>query len=212
MGKLKDLTNKKFGKVTILSRTNKPNSRSNKSRDSFWLGLCECGSQKIYAGGDIQKINFKGCGCSRKNINANQAKMGTAMYIYKNRYSDGDISFEDFLKMSNEYCFYCGAAPYKSFNLYKLKDGCTKLSAENGYFTYNGLDRIDQNLPHFKNNVVTCCAICNWMKTNHSSYDFIKHITKIYFNLTDLKENPVFVKISSSGLKESNAHDLIIGV
>lgn len=31
-------------------------------------------------------------------------------------------------------------------------------------------------------------------------------------NLVDLKDNPVFVKISSSGLKESNAHDLIMGI
>jgi hypothetical protein len=177
--KLNDLTNKKFGKVTVLGRASKPDTRSKKARDSFWLCLCECGAQKIFAGGDIQKLRFKGCGCSRKNNTPYEAKMGTAKIIYKHRYSDGDLSFEDFLLLANKQCHYCGEFPTRIFNPYKIKYGNTKLSEDNGHFIYNGLDRIDNNLLHSKNNVVPCCWNCNAAKRNLHIDDFMKWIMQI---------------------------------
>lgn len=35
-------------------------------------------------------------------------------------------------------------------------------------FVYNGLDRINSSLPHYKNNVVPCCYTCNKMKNDRS--------------------------------------------
>ncbi len=53
---------------------------------------------------------------------------------------------------------------------------CSKALQETG----SGLDRIDSNIGYLLSNVVPCCKICNVMKNNLETPEFLAHIEKIY--------------------------------
>lgn len=56
-----DLTEKKFGRLTILKRM-----ASNKWGKSCWLCRCDCGKEKIIVGNNIKSGITKSCGCLQK--------------------------------------------------------------------------------------------------------------------------------------------------
>lgn len=63
MGKMIDLTNQKFGRLTVIGPAPRPKSAKDKSQ--FWLVLCDCGNQKIVDGHNLRSGNTKSCGCSK---------------------------------------------------------------------------------------------------------------------------------------------------
>jgi len=67
---------------------------------------------------------------------------------------------EEIIKQS---CFYCGNLP----NNIKR----TKNSLDNG-FKYSGIDRQDPTKDYTKYNVVPCCKICNYAKSNMNVKEF----------------------------------------
>jgi len=114
-----------------------------------------------------------------------EPNIASAKDVFRARYSDGDLTFEQFLELSSCDCFYCGAKPSNKHNRYKMvlngkETKRSKYAQDNGDFIYNGLDRVDNSLPHNLNNLVPCCKICNEMKSVRSIDDFAKQIVKLY--------------------------------
>ncbi len=171
--------------------------------------LCVCGN--------FFKIRLdaktKSCGCLTTKISARKntgristkrrtvedAILASARVVFRHHgYNDGDLSFEDFLNLSQLNCYYCSAPPSNTYHIGYRKDGTirqftkkTKVFGEvvkpaahylgtEACFIFNGIDRVDSNLTHLKNNVVPCCKICNWMKNKFSQADFLSQIEKIY--------------------------------
>lgn len=60
MGKFKDLSGKKFGKLTVINL-------AYMRKYSFWNCLCECGKERIVRGSDLIIQNTKSCGCLNRN-------------------------------------------------------------------------------------------------------------------------------------------------
>lgn len=60
MGKLKDLTGQKFGKLTVIERAEK------KGKYSFWVCQCECGNKKIIRQDNLTTGHTTSCGCNAK--------------------------------------------------------------------------------------------------------------------------------------------------
>ena len=88
-----------------------------------------------------------------------------------------DLKVEDFAKIINKPCDYCGVAPFERYNVYITKEdsyrqGNTK-RMDKGWILYNGIDRVDNNLGYVSNNVVPCCKWCNYAKNNRSREEFI---------------------------------------
>lgn len=185
-----NLLGEKFSRLEVISKDG-----------SSWLCKCDCGTTKIVTTIKLRSGQVKSCGCLntekrksrlqkmtqvRKKYSATEA---SAMKIYKDRYSDGDISFEMFLKLSSLNCYYCNSEPNGKYNE-SLYDARRSENAKvNGFFIYNGLDRIDQSKPHTIDNVVTCCKICNMSKRNMSHNQFLFFIEKIYLNLNKNEKN-----------------------
>lgn len=173
--KLIDLTNKRFSRLLVLKRI------KNK-----WLCKCDCGIEKLVSSENL-KNGTKSCGCYNKdrikNISPNfnsrkySPEIASARRAWKNKYSDGDLTFEDFYNFSKQNCYYCNSYPNQVFNYFTEKYSAK--SKEQGNFIYNGLDRINSNLPHNKNNIVTSCYTCNRFKSNLSIEDFYNWISKI---------------------------------
>lgn len=57
--RLVDLTGKKFGKLTVIERTENIGNRV------AWLCKCDCGNEKVVRGDDLKTGNTKSCGCYR---------------------------------------------------------------------------------------------------------------------------------------------------
>ena len=72
------------------------------------------------------------------------------------------LSFEDFDAITSRSCFYCGENEKRI-----------------------GIDRIDNSIGYTKENSVSCCKICNYMKRTMTKEDFLNHIKKIYLWITN---------------------------
>lgn len=60
--KLIDLTGKKFGRLTILSR-----AKTEKIKP-YWNAICECGKETLCSGLDLRSGDKKSCGCLRQEL------------------------------------------------------------------------------------------------------------------------------------------------
>jgi hypothetical protein len=174
----------KFNRLQILDEIN-----------NKLLCQCDCGTIKLIIKNKVKSGKIKSCGCFNQEMRKSRIKKMTqarqkyspkeasAIKIWKDRYSDGDLSFEQFKSLSILNCYYCNSEPNSKFNESYYDQRRSKDAKESGFFIYNGLDRIDQSEPHHSNNVVPCCKQCNMCKRNMSQDEFIKFIEKIYLNI-----------------------------
>ena len=65
-----------------------------------------------------------------------------------------DIILEDFMRIIEQPCYYCGGVGY-------------------------GIDRLDSKVGYTKDNIVSCCSKCNYMKQELLPEDFIKQCRTI---------------------------------
>lgn len=107
-------------------------------------------------------------------IQASSSKRAFALYIiYKKscaqkRGYSFEITFEEFVNLTQQNCQYCGAPP----------------SCNHKGFLFNGLDRIDNNAGYTIDNVITCCRDCNSAKMNLTKEVFIDRIKRCYKHIT----------------------------
>jgi len=111
-------------------------------------------------------------------------KEASARVVWKDSYKDnGNLLFEEFYNLSQQNCFYCDTSPNNRRNIFVYDHRSSKYSIESGDFIYNGLDRVDNTLPHKVSNVVPCCKYCNYSKGNRNIEEFKKWIIKLYNNI-----------------------------
>lgn len=77
MGKIIDLTEKRFGKLTVIKKHNQ-----DKWGGWNWLCMCDCGNETVVSGGHLRGLKTKSCGCSRKETKNFTHKM-TGSRLYK---------------------------------------------------------------------------------------------------------------------------------
>ena len=61
--KRKDLTNQKFGRLTVISFAG-----TNKYHHAMWLCRCSCGNEKVINGGSLQQGKTRSCGCLDREL------------------------------------------------------------------------------------------------------------------------------------------------
>jgi hypothetical protein len=178
----KDWTGQKYHSLTFLTPTDR---RSGKS--VMWEALCDCGNITVVRPVDVVKGHTRGCGCQKLKGAVERGKLtrkfdpriSSARAVWRRTYNDG-LSFENFLRLSQLNCHYCNSAPSRIYNLasknYRYTSDLQKLE---GNFTFNGLDRVDNKLGHNIENVVPCCAKCNYMKMDQTQEEFFAHMRKI---------------------------------
>lgn len=180
-----DLTGQKYHRLTVLDAAPPVNGRS------AWRCQCDCGIIKVVKTDDLRSGDTKSCGCWNREQNSRRAVNmyskcikytpieASARRVWRNRYSE--MPFEDFYTISQNNCYYCEEAPSN------VQNGATKNSSQdmknNGYYKYNGLDRLDNSKPHSKENCVACCKYCNYAKRERSLEDFKEWIIKVYQHL-----------------------------
>lgn len=183
MSKPINLTGQKFGKLTVVEE-------AYRKKNVYWKCICDCGTEVIVRGADLRNGHSVSCGCARidgairtaKKMLSSDPRITSAKDVYINSYRDGDLTFEQFLKLSQTPCYYCGNPSEKSnlCNKYKKKKNTVLTNIDLGNFYYNGLDRIDNNKPHNFDNVVSCCKWCNTAKMHRTLEDFTTWLEQAY--------------------------------
>ena len=158
-----------------------------------WELLCDCGTTYFSGAKRILRSNTKSCGClnretgKRKAIELINKKSNPdpikqlAKKIFRDRYKDGDLTPEIFFDMSQMPCEYCGMEAKFSNSIIKNPSKYSylaQLPIEKLTFRYNGLDRIDSNLPHTKENCVPACKICNHAKSDLTQQEFLNYLNR----------------------------------
>lgn len=180
-----NLIGQKFFKLLVLEEVSSINNRT------AWKCLCDCGIIKIVKTDNLRDGSTKSCGCWNDEQRSKRAENmyskcikytpieASARRVWKKIYNE--MSYEDFYILSQQNCYYCNSPP----NNYQNAAGrnSSKNMKENGSFIYNGLDRIDNNLPHDIENVVPCCKWCNYAKRERSFEEFKSWIVKINIKL-----------------------------
>lgn len=167
-----DLTGKRFGKLTVLEQIG-----HNKNRSVVWCCVCDCGRHKNVSSQRLVNGTTKSCNCLKgqyKVIPDGESAFNSLYAAYKRKAAHREIAFsltqDHFRLLTSNNCVYCGVEPIRKHYANKKA----------GYYTCNGVDRIDSNKGYEIDNCVSCCYRCNTMKSNMTKNDFLAHIKRIY--------------------------------
>ena len=167
-----DLTGQRFGKLLVITEA--------PSRDThaYWLCQCDCGNLTTIRNSYLKSKHTKSCGCligGRKDFG--EASFNDLYKKYKTNGRNGrhqhlgfTLTKEEFRTLTSSDCFYCGKKPYRQYQ----SNGCY------GYYTYNGIDRKDNNKGYTSDNSVSCCWECNKLKGSLDSDIFLGIVSNIY--------------------------------
>lgn len=198
-------TGQRYRKLVFIKKLD---NYTNEYGNTFWEVMCDCGKLIPMRPSDVYNGGKTNCGCSSsieksKRQKHNEPRIASATVVfnlYKNRDkragAEFNISFEEFLIITQQNCFYCGTLPYNTYNIIierikaaaKRNNTDPKLAEyhqkelQEGNFTYNGMDRIDSSKGHINGNIVPCCWTCNRMKGKMSHQEFIAHIARIHIH------------------------------
>lgn len=100
--------------------------------------------------------------------------ISSALRVWRDTYKDG-CDFDTFFLLSQLPCYYCGRHPHRTVNAASSARKASSNQLQDGNFTYNGLDRIDNAKGHTHDNIVPCCSTCNMMKGTLTLEVFLAH-------------------------------------
>lgn len=161
----KDIAGLKFNKLTAV-RFLRMKSRNDGRSNAMWLFQCDCGKKLEALGRYVERGFKKSCGCHvRRGIKV------PAWNTFNKCYADGTLTFEEYCKLSQRACHYCGEPPSNKRNYH------------GHVYIYNGLNRISHDLPHDSDNVRPCCWKCNERICRWSEQEFLKWIQTIHNKL-----------------------------
>lgn len=107
-----------------------------------------------------------------------EASRNKIYYRYKYRSKQRGIEFtlskEQFIRVCQNSCHYCGASPTADDSDHNRL---------NGKWKHNGLDRIDNTKGYLLSNIQACCFSCNKLKSNRDEKDFLSKIAQISIHL-----------------------------
>lgn len=123
MGKVKDITGQRFGRLVAQYYKLVPNPRTGKN-DTFWHCICDCGNEKDIRRGDLQQGRVLSCGCYQKEQSSKALKENLVGQKF------GRLTvIKDTGKRSHKsivwYCK-CDCGKYKEVYAPSLKNGDTK--------------------------------------------------------------------------------------
>lgn len=168
----------KYGMLTAIEEVPRQNRWGH-----FFKFKCDCGNEKITSSTHVAHGKTCSCGCLHKNSTVAASKITRGEYgrstlnmLFINaqenarrRNKEFKLSLEDYSRIIQLSCFYCGKPPHE----YKTKRyyGCVFI---------NGIDRIDSSIGYINDNVVPCCKTCNSAKGELTQSQFDEWIRCVY--------------------------------
>ena len=199
MAKFIDLTNKKFGRLTVLKKS------CVKNKKIYWYCLCECGNIKEVAGTHLKSGLIKSCGCLLKEKNTKtfykHGKSKDKIYRIYNHIKDrcyhkNDKSFKNYggrgIKMCDEW-----NNDFMSFYNWAIENGYNEHLKK--YRNMNTtIDRIDTNGNYEPSN-------CRWAtqkqqanntrRNKYITYDGITHTLQEWSRIVNISRNALSMRL-----------------
>lgn len=195
----KNYAGQRYGMLVALHYTGERAVSPSGKTKRIWLLRCDCGKeikrtvQSLCNWSRLSEDKRSNAHCGCKNKYGDES---VAYEVYKMSYDDGDITFDNFVELSQQDCFHCGSnvkisgMTQKRFADKRHNGKKIKTDIINASFQYHGLDRIDNNRGHTLDNVVPCCWSCNNLRGNRNINDFLNHISRIVENYNKRNEKP----------------------
>lgn len=179
-----NLTGQRFGRLVVIRQSPTQNKRA------YWYCRCDCGREHIVMGKCLRRGDTKSCGCLKmerirtiaRKLPSGESAFNQIFINYKRqarlRNLDFTLSREQFQKLTKCVCYYCGQEPAQTH-----QGGPSKRL--NGSYTYNGIDRKDNDTGYTNENSVSCCGTCNFMKKTLSTESFVAACANVYLYRCD---------------------------
>ncbi|NHC20304.1 hypothetical protein G6554_18845 [Bacillus sp. MM2020_4] len=167
MNTVKQLTGQRFGKLTVIQRSEK----NSKSGNAMWVCYCDCGNQAVVIGSHLRSGHTTSCGCNRiseKSMGHSQERLYRIWNGMHNRCYDP--KHDRYKWYGNKGISICDKwHDYLTFREWAL---------EHGYSNNLTIDRINPNGNYHPNN-------CQWVDmkiqaNNRSNNRIIKYKGKNY--------------------------------
>lgn len=158
----------RYGNMEILEVTRRDPKHTH---HYFVLCRCDCGVQKETRLSGLQQGTTKSCGCAGKelrrvaNLGNTRTRKAYGEYAknnlfkqYRQHAESRGIAFHltqtEFLNLTAQNCYYCNCPP------------AHKSHPKNAYgeYSYNGVDRVDNEIGYQLDNCVPACRPCNSTK------------------------------------------------
>jgi len=183
---------KRFGRLTIIDFSYKEGTQQ-----YFYKAKCDCGTERLFRISNIQQGTTLSCGCLGKEIRAKVNKGNTntrgafgessltfLINTYRGQARDRGMEYslsrEDFREITSSNCFYCDRPPSR---VKKMRTGY-------GSYTYNGVDRVDNDLGYTKSNCVASCRECNIAKNSVTKQIVFRLYHRLFTNAKSNEEQP----------------------
>jgi|GEM_PF-1678313 len=152
-----DLSGQTFARLTVLTPLLERRGRP------WYRCRCQCGREVIVSSAKLKNGHTRSCGCLRKGkpqltkrLPENRSLRNQVIGAYRERARKKGLpctlSDAAILVLIDGECHYCGSPP------------ATRKRSAWSELVYNGIDRIDNTAGYVPENVVTCCAACNYKK------------------------------------------------
>lgn len=168
--RLRNLVGERFDRLVVLERV----GFRGDGKKPRWKCLCDCGNTTEAYTFNLTRRYVTSCGCYRREfIRGNQLPDGVSGFNglysrYRGRAKKDDIPFElskdEFRSLTEKNCCYCGSIP---------KQSVSSRNTGRGRYTYSGIDRVDSDLGYSVGNCVPCCSVCNYMKIDMTTEEFM---------------------------------------
>ena len=180
------LIGERFGRLVVIKAV------GSEYAGIMWECICDCGKSIIVSSAELTGGHYKSCGCLKKecavewgrDTQTHNKSKGYGVASFNSTYSryrqqaktagrEFALNKEQFREITQQNCYYCGCEPNQ----------IARSAKAHGSYIYNGIDRVDSSRGYFIDNVVPCCANCNYAKRHYNQEDFLRWALRLADNI-----------------------------
>lgn len=191
MGKLVDLTNKRFGRLIVVNRGNNQYT-SGGNAVVTWNCICDCGNEKNVRTGDLKSGKTSSCGCLFLETLSNISHKKNNQYDLSGKFGIGYTAkgeefyfdLEDYEKI-NKYCWHIKSDGYITTLIYFNKDYKKQIFLHRLIMNCNDdflIDHMNHNKNDNRKNNLRMVTVQQNNMNNSLRKDNISNATGVFWN------------------------------